>query len=212
MWTQVAASRSPADVAGLTTPVVGPGGYTLSATQYELTLWIAGSSYDIVFDVAISMIAALRGIATLPQETVGWAYHRDLDPTGFIDGTENPSLSVAAGKVLMPPGSPGAGGSVPLLQKWAHDSVALEPLTGQRIGSRHQPLQGGQRRAVRPSPTARMSHVRTRTRSGRSFGAARRTARCSTTGRCSSDSAPPSVHWPRCSKAWPVSRPANATC
>jgi porphyrinogen peroxidase len=81
MWTQVAASRSPADVAGLTTPVVGPGGYTLSATQYELTLWIAGSSYDIVFDVAISMIAALRGIATLPQETVGWAYHRDLDPT-----------------------------------------------------------------------------------------------------------------------------------
>jgi putative iron-dependent peroxidase len=128
IWTQVAASKSPADVAGFTTPVVGPGGYTMPATQYDLTLWIAGSSYDIVFDAVISMIAALRGIATLAQETVGWAYHRDLDLTGFIDGTENPSLSVAPGKVLVPPGSPGAGGSVLLLQKWAHDSVAWSRL------------------------------------------------------------------------------------
>ena len=126
IWTQVAASRSPADVAGFTTPVVGPGGYTMPATQYDLTLWIAGSSYDIVFDAAISMIAALRGIATLAQETVGWAYHRDLDLTGFIDGTENPLAvrgrreSPGATRLAPAPGRVGAAA----FQKWAHDSAA----------------------------------------------------------------------------------------
>jgi Dyp-type peroxidase family len=105
-------------------------------------LWIAGSSYDVVFDAAISMIAALGEVATLADETVGWSYHRDLDLTGFIDGTENPSLSVAPGKVLVPPGSPGAGGSVLLAQKWAHDSVAWSRLPvgdQEAVIGRHKP-------------------------------------------------------------------------
>jgi putative iron-dependent peroxidase len=128
VWSQTAGSRSPSDVTGFALPVVGPDGYTMPATQHDLMLWIAGSSYDIVFDAAISMIAELRDVATLADETVGWSYHRDLDLTGFIDGTENPPLSVAPGKVLVPAGSPGAGGSVLLLQKWAHDSAAWSRL------------------------------------------------------------------------------------
>ena len=124
VWARAAPSRSPTELMGFTTPVVGPDGYTMPATQHDVLLWIAGGSYDIVFDAAISMIAALREVATLAGETVGWSYHRDLDLTGFIDGTENPSLSVAPGKVMVPPGSPGAGGSVLLLQRWAHESAA----------------------------------------------------------------------------------------
>jgi porphyrinogen peroxidase len=93
VWADVVGSRSPAGVTSFATPVVGPDGYTMPATQHDLMLWIAGSSYDIVFDAAISMIDALREVATLADETVGWSYHRDLDLTGFIDGTENPSLS-----------------------------------------------------------------------------------------------------------------------
>src|SRR5450631_1070156 len=85
IWTQVAASRSPADVAGFTTPVVGPDGYTMPATQYDLTLWIAGSSYDIVFDAAISMIAALRGIAPprvhWPRCSKAWLVSRPANAT-----------------------------------------------------------------------------------------------------------------------------------
>jgi porphyrinogen peroxidase len=41
---------------------------------------------------------------------------------------ENPSLSVAPIKVLVPPDSPGAGGSVLLLQKWLHEAAAWSRL------------------------------------------------------------------------------------
>src|SRR5437868_588770 len=59
--------------------------------------------------------------------TASHAYH-DLDLTGFIDGTENPTLAEAPDAVLVPDGMPGAGGTVLLLQKWAHDSTAWESL------------------------------------------------------------------------------------
>lgn len=124
VWSAVAEDRVPADIASFTEPVVGPDGYTMPATQHDLVMWVAGASYDIVFDVSIALIAALRETAVIADETVGWAYHRDLDLTGFIDGTENPSLSVAPSTVLVPDGGPGAGGSVLLLQKWEHDAAA----------------------------------------------------------------------------------------
>ena len=60
----------------------------------------------------------------LAEETVGWSYHRDLDLTGFIDGTENPSVAVAPSTVTVADGAPGAGGSVLLLQKWRHQAAA----------------------------------------------------------------------------------------
>lgn len=123
VWTQAAGSKTPANVTSFEAPVVGPDGYTMPATQHDVVLWVAGGSYDVVFDAAIEMIAALAEVAALADETVGWAYHRDLDLTGFIDGTENPSLSVAPSKVLAPPGSAGAGGSVMLLQKWVHEAA-----------------------------------------------------------------------------------------
>ena len=128
VWAQVAESKTPPNMTGFESPVVGPDGYTMPATQHDLMLWTAGSSYDVVFDAVIEMIAALVEVAVLADETVGWAYHRDLDLTGFIDGTENPSLSVAPSKVLVPPHSPGAGGSVVLLQKWLHEAAAWSRL------------------------------------------------------------------------------------
>ncbi len=48
--------------------------------------------------------------------------------TGFIDGTENPSLSEAPEVALVPDESPGAGGSVVLVQQWMHDAAAFEAL------------------------------------------------------------------------------------
>src|SRR3954454_118807 len=129
LWAETASSKCPAGLTSFVSPVVGPDGYTMPATQHDAVLWIAGGSYDVVFDASISVSAALREVAVLAGETAGWSYHRDLHLTGFIDGTENPSLSVAPTKVLIPPGAPGAGGSVLLLQKWAHDSVAWTSLS-----------------------------------------------------------------------------------
>jgi len=52
----------------------------------------------------------------------------DRDLTGFIDGTENPTLIDAPEVALIPEGRPGAGGTILLLQKWAHDAAAWESL------------------------------------------------------------------------------------
>jgi putative iron-dependent peroxidase len=128
LWHAVAPEHSPDGLVGFASPVVGSDGYSMPATQHDLVLWIAGSSYDVVFDASIGVIAALHPLAGLAEETVSWSYHRDLDLTGFVDGTENPSLAAAPGQILIPDGAPGAGGSVLLLQKWLHDSVAWTAL------------------------------------------------------------------------------------
>ncbi len=128
VWSDVAPNGAPGDVEGFTDPVVGPDGYTMPATQHDLVMWVAGASYDVVFDVSLTLVDALRDTAVLADETVGWSYHRDLDLTGFIDGTENPSLATAPAMVLVPDGEPGAGGSVLLLQKWVHDAPAWTKL------------------------------------------------------------------------------------
>jgi putative iron-dependent peroxidase len=96
-------------------------------------LWISGGAYDVVFDVSRAAVAAVAGLASLVEETSSWPYQHDLDLTGFIDGTENPTLIDAPELVLVPRGRPGAGGTILLLQKWVHDAVAWEslPVVGQ---------------------------------------------------------------------------------
>lgn len=121
LWAAVAGSNAPRHAEDFTTPVVGRDGYTMPATQHDAVAWVAGASYDLVFDVSIGIVNAVREVAVLADETVGWSYHRDLDLTGFIDGTENPTLSEAPSMVVVPDGAPGAGGTLLLLQKWEHD-------------------------------------------------------------------------------------------
>jgi putative iron-dependent peroxidase len=123
LWSAAVRRSAPRHAISFSDPVVGPDGYTMPATQHDLLIWIAGGGYDVVFDHAGETVARLREVATISDETPGWSYHRDRDLTGFIDGTENPSLSVAPSMVLVPEGRPGAGGSVLLLQKWRHDPV-----------------------------------------------------------------------------------------
>src|SRR5215472_1628999 len=82
LWAEVAPGSAPAELTSFTSDVVGGDGYVMPATQHDLALWIEGGRYDVVFDAAISMIAALRGVAVLADETAGWSYHRDLDLTG----------------------------------------------------------------------------------------------------------------------------------
>jgi putative iron-dependent peroxidase len=104
----------------------------MPATQHDAVLWISGSAYDVVFDVSRQAIAAMESIATIAEETSSWPYHHDRDLTGFIDGSENPTLVDAPEVALIPDGQPGAGGSILLLQKWIHDSTAWESLPIER--------------------------------------------------------------------------------
>jgi putative iron-dependent peroxidase len=156
IWRAAVPAAAPDDLAGFTAPVVGRDGYTMPATQHDLVLWVAGGSYDVVFDTSILIIGALRDVAVIADETVGWTYHRDLDLTGFIDGTENPSLSVAPAEVLVPDGAPGAGGSVLLVQKWQHDAAGW---TGLPVAEQEKVIGRTKPDSVELDPRPDTSHV-----------------------------------------------------
>jgi putative iron-dependent peroxidase len=140
LWQAVVPTEAPPGLEGFNGDVVGSDGFVMPATQHDAVLWLSGSAYDVIFDTARAAIGALAGLASVAEETSSWPYRHDLDLTGFIDGTENPTLMEAPEVVLVPEGSPGAGGTVLLLQKWAHDVTAWEslPVEGQEavIGRR----------------------------------------------------------------------------
>jgi putative iron-dependent peroxidase len=129
LWRTVSPEDVPADVVGFDEDVMGIDGFVMPATQHDAVLWLSGSAYDVVFDMAREAIATLEGLASVADETSSWPYQHDRDLTGFIDGTENPSLIDAPDVALIPEGSPGSGGTVLLLQKWAHDVTAWESLS-----------------------------------------------------------------------------------
>lgn len=129
LWAAVAPEAAPVGASGFDRPIVGCDGYALAATQHDAVIWLAGAAYDMVFDVSRGVVSALAGHATLAHEIVGWPYHRDRDLTGFIDGTENPSLVEAMVEVVIPAGTRGEGGSVLLIQQWQHDARAWESLS-----------------------------------------------------------------------------------
>src|SRR5262245_6077016 len=127
LWREASPGDAPAGLHGFDETLAGVDGFELPATQPDAVLWISGSAYDVVFDVARMAIRSLAGLATVADETSSWPYRHDLDLTGFIDGTENPSLLDAPPFVLVGAG-PGEGGTILLLQKWAHDATAWESL------------------------------------------------------------------------------------
>ena len=128
LWRSVVPDDAPG-AKGFDEDLLGIDGFTMPATQRDAVLWLSGSAYDVVFDVARMAIRSLSELATPADETSSWPYQHDRDLTGFIDGTENPTLIEAPELVLVPDGAPGAGGTILLLQKWAHDAAAWEALS-----------------------------------------------------------------------------------
>ena len=128
LWRRVDPDGLPAELTGFDEDVVGTDGYVMPATQHDSILWLSGSAYDVVFDTARAAINALADVASVANETSSWPYRHDRDLTGFIDGSENPSLLEAGDIALIPDGNPGAGGSIVLLQKWAHDPARWDAL------------------------------------------------------------------------------------
>jgi putative iron-dependent peroxidase len=128
LWREVSGGELPTRLAGFDEDLVGADGFVMPATQHDAVLWLSGSAYDVIFDVARAAITGLRELASLDDETSSWPYRHDRDLTGFIDGIENPDLIDAPELVLVPEGAPGAGGTILLLQKWLHDAASWEGL------------------------------------------------------------------------------------
>ncbi len=121
LWARVAPGEMPAGVSDFELDVRGVDGYTMPATQHDLWLWVAGHAYHTVFDVTREAIAVLAQIAKLATEVAGWTYKESRDLTGFIDGTENPSLSEAPEVALVPDAVSWCW--------WLHDAAAFEALS-----------------------------------------------------------------------------------
>jgi putative iron-dependent peroxidase len=112
LWNDIAPDQAPAGVEGFNKEIRGAEGFVMPCTQHDALVWLSGSAYDVVFDMARSVIRAVADLAALKEETSSWSYQHDRDLTGFIDGSENPTLLDAPGYALVPEGGPGAAGSV----------------------------------------------------------------------------------------------------
>lgn len=128
LWRRFNPDDTPPDVAGFNHEIRGVEGLIMPATQHDALVWLSGSAYDVLFDMARSVVRDLAGLASLADETSSWPYRHDRDLTGFIDGSENPNLLDAPVAALIPEGQPGAAGSILLLQKWKHQVGAWEAL------------------------------------------------------------------------------------
>ncbi len=128
LWREVVPEDAPQGVEGFNHEIRGVEGFVMPATQHDAIVWLSGSAYDVIFDRARSVVRDLASQAVLAEETCSWSYRHDRDLTGFIDGSENPTLLDAPTDALLPEGVPGAGGSVLLLQKWQHKVAEWEAL------------------------------------------------------------------------------------
>lgn len=60
-------------------------------------MWVHGFGYDVVLDGARAVTAALgEAGAELALEQPSFVYHDSRDLTGFVDGTENPTVAESA--------------------------------------------------------------------------------------------------------------------
>jgi putative iron-dependent peroxidase len=156
LWRGLDPDGLPAELSGYDQDLVGPDGYVMPATQHDAVLWLSGSAYDVIFDTARQAIRAVAAVASVAAETSSWPYRHDRDLTGFIDGSENPSLLEAPGVALIPDGRPGSGGSILLLQKWAHDAVRWELLP---VGEQERVIGRSKPDSIEMDPKPPESHI-----------------------------------------------------
>lgn len=133
LWAAVAPGESPPDARSFA-EVTGPE-FTMPATQHDAWLWVAGVSRSATFDAATAAIQSVSAIASVATETEGWVYQTSRDLTGFIDGTENPSGLEAPAVATQGSGSPAAGSSVLLYQRWHHSGsfAALDEAAQEKV-------------------------------------------------------------------------------
>ena len=156
VWRRLRPKGIPPDVTGFNREVRGAEGYTMPATQHDAVLGLSGVSLDVVFDEARAAVRSLASVATVVGETVGWPYRQDRDLTGFIDGTENPTLPEATRVAVIPAGRAGAGSSVLLLQKWHHLAQQWEALP---VAAQERVIGRTKSDSRELDPTPRDSHV-----------------------------------------------------
>lgn len=141
LWRALHPEQTPVDAEDWTEPIVGTSGFEMPATPHDVWVWLAGAERAIIFDRTTELREAIAGIATVATELSGWHYKQSRDLTGFIDGSENPSLVEAPSVACVAPGEPGAGASILLFQQWRHETnwAALSQEEQEKVIGRTKP-------------------------------------------------------------------------
>ena len=126
VWARVSPGTLPDGLTGFDADVVGADGFTMPATQHDLALWFAAASYDVVFDATLDARAQAGAVRR------AWPASCGAGPT---TGTATSPASRTAPRTRRSPAhpatpwsrtaSPGAGGSVLLLQQWVTRRASL---------------------------------------------------------------------------------------
>src|SRR5512132_656372 len=64
LWREVSGGELPTPLSGFEEDLVGAEGFVMPATQRDAVLWLSGSAYDVIFDVARVAIPSLRALAS----------------------------------------------------------------------------------------------------------------------------------------------------
>jgi putative iron-dependent peroxidase len=97
-------------------------------TQSDIWFWCNGNAYEKLWQIAYDVLKALAPVANLARQLSAFIGQDNRDPSGFIDGTENPALDEAQDVSVVPAGQAGAGGIPIFVQKWVHNMAAFEAL------------------------------------------------------------------------------------
>lgn len=104
--------------------------HTAPATPGDLLFHIRADRQDIVFEFERLLLDALRGGASVIDETQGFRYFDARDLLGFVDGTANPTGAELPESVLIGDEDPDfAGGSYVVVQKYLHDLATWQKMT-----------------------------------------------------------------------------------
>ena len=126
LWRRIAPQATPPDLRGFT-PIQGSR-HAAPATQRDIWIWLHGAGPDVVLDTARAVAAAFAHCATLELDQPCFVYKDSRDLTGFIDGTENPAVGDAPDIVLLPEGTPYAGGTLAMTMRFVHDLARFHAL------------------------------------------------------------------------------------
>src|SRR5580700_5505058 len=100
------------------------------STAGDLVFHIRAKQMDLCFELAMQIMARLKGAVSTADEVQGFRYFDERDVLGFVDGTENPTGGAAADAVFIGGEDPAfAGGSYVIVQKYLHNLDAWNNLS-----------------------------------------------------------------------------------
>jgi putative iron-dependent peroxidase len=111
------------------TEIGGPAGSFAPSTQFDLWVWCSSYTQGYASSTAREVVDNLALIAQVGMDLAAFKAPDSRDPTGFIDGTENPLPDEALEVALFPAGSIGEAGSDVCVQKWVHNMRAFNALS-----------------------------------------------------------------------------------